>query len=69
MTQRLRLTRSLPRRLREHQRSSICTSPPVTVRLGYRAAHLEYIFTTTRAQFGLTSQSNIKATRYTPIRP
>jgi hypothetical protein len=65
----LRLARSLPRRLREHQRSSVSTSPPVPVQFSYRAADLEYVCNATRAQFGLTSQPNIKPTRYTPIRP
>jgi hypothetical protein len=64
----LRLARSLLRRLCE-QHSSVSTSPPVTVRFSYRAAHLEYVCNATGAQIGLISRSNIKPIRYTPIRP
>ena len=35
----------------------------------YGAALLEYVFDASHAPLGLTSPSNIKATRYTPTRP
>lgn len=67
-------SRSLRRRLRvlmliDGQLTDFNVSAGVWAGALIGVALFEYVFNATHAEFGLTSRSGIKTTRYTPIRP